>query len=254
MPRKRRNDAPGTVHHVWARGVLKHPIFVDDRDRFDLRDLLSATLVDCGARALAWTFMTNHIHAVVRTAAVPLSTIMNLLLSAYAQSFNRRHERVGHVFQGRFGSRIVASDHDLLTIIRYVHLNPIDAGMVPDLASLAEYRWSGHGAIVDRRPALAFEDTETAFGLFGSIEALTAWMTSSRRRIAFDAFEALLDEVCGDLGVGRADVLSGSRRRDVSRARALICGRAVRDLGLTRSEVARRLRISPAAVTQTLAR
>jgi REP element-mobilizing transposase RayT/uncharacterized protein YjiS (DUF1127 family) len=254
MPRKRRNDAPGTVHHVWTRGVLKHPIFVDDRDRFDLRDVLSGTLVECQGRALAWTFMTNHVHAVVRTAAVPLSAIMNLVLSAYAQSFNRRHERVGHVFQSRFGSRIIASDHDLLTIVRYVHLNPIEAGIVPDLASLADYRWSGHGAVVGRRPPLAFEDADATFGLFGSVEALTAWMMSSRRRVALDAFEALLDEICGDLGVGRADVFSGSRRRDVSRARALVCSRAVRDLGLTRSEVARRLRISPAAVTQALRR
>jgi REP element-mobilizing transposase RayT len=254
MPRKHRNDAPGTVHHVWARGVLKHPIFIDDRDRFDLRDLLSATLVECEGRALAWTFMTNHVHAVVRTAAIPLSVMLNLVLSAYAQAFNRRHARVGHVFQGRFGSRIVASEHDLLTIIRYVHLNPIEAGIVPDLAALADYRWSGHGAIAQRRPPLPFEDADAAFRLFGSMEALVAWMMSSRARIPFDAFEALLVEVCRDLDVDKWEVLEGSRRKDASRARTVACVRAVRDLGLSKSEVARRLRITPAAVTQALVR
>jgi len=255
VPRKPRIDAPGTVHHVWVRGVLKHPIFVDSRDRADLRDLLGSTLVECGARALAWAFLSNHFHVVIRTGAVPLSVLMHLVLSAYSLAFNRRHERVGHVFQGRFGSRIVEGDHDLVGIVRYVHLNPLEAGIVPDLSALADYRWCGHGAIAQRRPPLPFEDAEQTFALFGSLEALDTWMRSSPRiRAPFDVFEALLEEVCRDLGVSRSDVLEGSRTKDACGARRWVCVRAVRELELARSEVARRLQISPAAVTQILAR
>jgi REP element-mobilizing transposase RayT len=255
VPRKRRIDGPGTIHHVWARGVLKRPIFVDDRDRSQLRDVLSATLVEAGARALAWAFMSNHFHIVVRSGPVHLSIVMQFVLSEYARLFNLRHDRVGHLFQGRFGSRIVTGDLGLAKAVRYVHLNPLVPQGVGDLAGLADYPWCGHGALAGRRPPLPFEDVDASVGLLGTREALETWMMSSpRMRAPLDAFEALLEEVCRDLCVDRMAVLAGGRTKDDCSARRTVCVRAVRELKLARSEVARRLEISPAAVTQALAR
>jgi REP element-mobilizing transposase RayT len=243
------------IHHVWARGVLKRPIFVDHHDRSQLLDLLTATLVEGGARAFAWAFMSNHLHIVLRTGPIRLSALMRLLLSEYAIDFNRRHGRVGHLFQGRFGSRIVVGDHGLARAVRYVHLNPLVAGIVPDLTTLSEYRWCGHGSLARRRSPLAFEDRRAPFEIFGTLEALDTWMMGSPQlRVPIDAFEALLEEVCRDFCVDRAEVLAGGRSKDDCGARRTVCVRAVRELKLPRVEVARRLKISPAAVTQTLAR
>jgi REP element-mobilizing transposase RayT len=243
------------VHHVWARGVLKRPIFADDHDRSELRDLLNATLVEVGARAFAWAFMSNHFHIVIRSGPVHLSIVMHLVLSEYARLYNLRHDRVGHLFQSRFGSRIVEGEAGLAKVVRYVHLNPLVAGLVPDLATLVDYRWCGHGALAKRRPTLAFEDAEVPFALLGTLEALDTWMMSSpQMRAPLDAFDALLEEVCRDLCVDRIEVLAGGRTKDDCSARRMVCERAVRELKLARSEVARRLHISPAAVTQTLAR
>jgi REP element-mobilizing transposase RayT len=255
VPRKRRIDAPGMIHHVWARGVLKRPIFADDHDRSEFRDLLNATLVEAGARAFAWAFMSNHFHIVFRSGRVHLSIVMQFVLSEYARLFNLRHDRVGHLFQGRFGSRIVEGEAAIARAIRYVHLNPLVAGLVPDFATLASYRWCGHGALAQRRPPFAFEDAKVPLELLGTLEALEEWMMSSPQlRAPVDAFEALLEEVCRDLCVDRTEVLAGGRTRDDCSARRIVCERAVRELKLARSEVARRLHISPAAVTQTLAR
>src|SRR5262245_3454049 len=106
------------LHHVWARGVLKRPIFADDHDRAGLRDLLNATLVELGARSFAWVFMSNHFHIVIQSGPVHLSIVMQWVLSEYARLFNLRHDRVGHLFQGRFGSRIVEGEAALARAVR----------------------------------------------------------------------------------------------------------------------------------------
>ena len=261
MPRPPRFDAPGSIHHIWSRGVEKRSIFFDDRDRWSLRDRLNEVMPDCGAGCAAWAFMANHVHLVVRTGPITISSVMSRLLTGHAADYNKRHGRSGYLFQGRFGSRLIADDADLVAIIRYVHRNPLEAGAVPDLTALGRYRWSGHGALLGRRPALAFEDVRCALRPFAENETeartrLREWMAlpDEDRETGRDEFVRLVGDVSRRFGVLGSDVLCGRNTPVVSAARAEICRRASADLAMRGSEIARRLGVTRNAVSLALRR
>jgi len=100
----------------------------------------------------AWALMTNHAHILVRSGPRGLPGFMRRLLTGYAGSFNRRHRRHGHLFQNRYKSIVVEEDPYLLELVRYLHLNPLRAGVVPDLRALARYPWTGHSAVLGTVP------------------------------------------------------------------------------------------------------
>ena len=165
MPRGPRLDAPGALHHVMVRGLDRQRIFRDDRDRGNLIGRLAA-LAQAGAVAVyAWALLPNHFHLLVRTGARPLARTMRSLLTGYAGGFNRRHHRVGHLFQNRYKSILVEEEPYLLELVRYVHLNPLRAGRVKDLAQLDRHPWSGHAALVGRR-TVPWQDTSTILRRF----------------------------------------------------------------------------------------
>ena len=166
MPRGPRLDAPGVLHHVMARGLERRTIFRDDRDRQDFVDRL-ARLVEAQALTVyAWALLPNHVHLLVRTGRMPLARAMRSLLTGYAGAFNRRHKRTGHLFQNRYKSIVVEEEPYFLELVRYLHLNPVRAGVVPDLAGLARYRWAGHAVLLGRRPA-RWQDTAPVLARFG---------------------------------------------------------------------------------------
>lgn len=148
MPRGARTDFPGAFHHVYARGIEKREIFGDDRDREELLRRVRLNLPRFRATCLAWAFMPNHFHLLFHSEEGVLARFMGCLLTGYSGYFNRRHGRAGHLFQNRYRSRIVRSDPYLAEAIRYIHLNPLRAGIVSSLDELASYRWTGHGEIV----------------------------------------------------------------------------------------------------------
>jgi len=148
MPRQPRLDAPGVLQHVMARGIERREIFKDNKDRKSfvarLGDILTETKTPC----FAWVLIPNHIHLLLRTGSTPLSRVMKCLLTGHAVYFNKRHQRSGHLFQNRYKSIICEEDPYLLELMRYIHLNPLRAGMVKDLRELDRYPWSGHSAIM----------------------------------------------------------------------------------------------------------
>ncbi len=148
MPRGSRLDAAGLLQHVIVRGIEKRDIFITDEDRYDfirrIAKLLPETATDC----LAWALLTNHFHLLLRPAQKPLATFMRRLLTGYAVSFNRRHNRVGHLYQNRYKSIVCEEETYLLELIRYIHLNPLRAGVVKNLQELDKYPWSGHMVIM----------------------------------------------------------------------------------------------------------
>ncbi len=148
MPRGPRLDAPGVFHHVWARGIEQRKIFLGDEDREDFLQRLTVVCGDGGAFVYAWSLLDNHFHLAIRTGKVPLSTIMRRVMTGYAIAFNRKKKRAGHLFQNRFGSTIVDDEEYFLRLVRYVHLNPLWAGMVRDLRALAKYKWTGHSVLM----------------------------------------------------------------------------------------------------------
>jgi putative transposase len=137
MPRSARLDAPGVLHHVMGRGLERQVIFRDDQDRDDFVHRLAALAEATAFTVYAWALLPNHFHLLLRTGARPLAGCMRSLLTGYAGAFNRRHKRTGHLFQNRYKSIVVEEEPYLLELVRYVHLNPVRAGVVADLRALA---------------------------------------------------------------------------------------------------------------------
>ncbi|MFZ0611866.1 MAG: transposase [Desulfobacterales bacterium] len=104
MPRQARIDAHGALHHIIIRGIERKAIFEDDRDREDFIDRLSDPLQEMVTPCYAWALMSNHVHLLLRTGAVPITSVMRRLLTGHAVRFNRRHRRHGHLFQNRYKS------------------------------------------------------------------------------------------------------------------------------------------------------
>jgi len=166
MPRKARIDAPGALHHIIVRGINRRKIFYDDADRDDFLNRLGDILSDSKTPCFAWALMTNHFHILLRTATVPISTVMRRLLTGYAISFNRRHRRHGHLFQNRYKSILCQEDPYLLELVRYIHLNPLRAGIAKGVKELNRYPYCGHYALMGKTEA-GFQDVDYVLGLFG---------------------------------------------------------------------------------------
>ena len=133
MPRKARIDAPGALHHIVIRGIERKAIFNDSQDYQNFIERLETILSQSSTPCFAWVLMTDHSHLLLRTGLAPNSTVMRRLLTGYAQQVNRRHRRYGHLFQNRYKSFLCEAQLYLLEWARYIHLNPIRAGMVKDL-------------------------------------------------------------------------------------------------------------------------
>ena len=140
MPRHARLDAPGALHHVICRGIERQAIVRDDADRAAFVARLGSILQATGIPCYAWAVLPNHVHLLLRTGDVPLSTVMRRLLTRYAGTFNRRH---GYLFQNRYKSILCQEEPCLLELVRYLHLNPVRAALVKDLRALDRYPWSG---------------------------------------------------------------------------------------------------------------
>ena len=153
MARALRDDFPGALHHVFLRGVDRMPIVRDALDYQRFVEFLEGAAARTGIECHGWTVMPNHYHLIVGSPEGTLSRGMHWLNSQYAQLFNRRHDRVGHLFQGRFGSRVITSDADLLGIVRYLALNPVRAGLVADPS---DWRWSSYRFLQAQRTAPSF--------------------------------------------------------------------------------------------------
>jgi REP element-mobilizing transposase RayT len=264
VPRTARTDAPGLVQHVMARGIERRRIFVDDRDRFEFVARLTKVLVECCITCYAWALMPNHVHLAVRTGEYPLATAMARLLTGYAGYFNRRHERAGHFFQNRYRSIPVTDEAHLLALVRYIHRNPLRAGMVGSLDELARYPWTGHAALVGTRAA-RFQDTELIFSCFGTEppqarERLVRWMSTddedahAGRVQHTDPLAALIERACREFGTPVDFVLRAARGGVVSDVRALVAHLACESLGYGPREVGRRLGVSHAAVRKAILR
>jgi putative transposase len=144
MPRRPRYEEAGAVHHVYARGVNRRTIYEDEQDRHVYLDLLGYIVREWRWDCLAYCLMTNHVHLLVRTREPNLGEGMQRLHSLYAQGFNQRHGRVGHLFQDRYGSSRLWSEARVRHIARYIAANPVAAGLCADAA---DWEWGSFGAI-----------------------------------------------------------------------------------------------------------
>jgi REP element-mobilizing transposase RayT len=316
MPRKARIDAPGAIHHIILRGIERKSIFKDDLDCNHFTERLGRILNETSVACYSWVLMTNHVHLLLRTGNVPISTVMRRLLTGYAQQFNRRHRRCGHLFQNRFKSILCEEETYLLELVRYIHLNPIRAGIVENLTALNSYPNSGHAVLMGHKKN-DWQDTDYILGLFGrttrkarnaycdfvtkgiaqgrkpelvgggmirshggwaalkTLKTKGIWLMGDERILGSSDFvEAVLKQsdeeyekrtlirskgmslektiaaVASNYGIDTEILKSASRQRVVAKARSIICSLAVDKLMITGAEVARRLNLSPSAVSK----
>lgn len=166
MPRQARLDAPGTLHHVIGRGIERSKVFRNDFDRADFLGRVEDLSREGSWIVYAWAFLSKHFHLLTRTGKQGLSKSMRKLLTGYVVNFNRRHGRFGHLFQNRYKSIVCEDDPYLLELTRYIHLNPLRAGLVKNLEELKRYPWAGH-AVLTGEIKRDWQDREAILGFFG---------------------------------------------------------------------------------------
>ena len=171
MSRPLRLEFPGAVWHLYNRGVNRQDIFFDDRDRNLFLNILERTIQRFGWLVHAWVQMTNHYHLLVETPQANLSAGMHDLDGDFAQAINRRHGRVGHLFQSRFRDALVEKESHLLELIRYVVLNPVRAGMVD---SAGDWAWSSYHATAGLAPPAGWLEVKWTLAQFDPWDTLEA--------------------------------------------------------------------------------
>lgn len=191
MPRAPRTLVAGLVYHVTARGNAKGPIFLTDADReVFLSGLAVARHLD-DLLCHAYCLMENHYHLLVETPRANLDEAMHRLNGTYAIRFNRHHERTGHVFQGRYGAKLVTDDAYALTVVCYIAANPVQAGIC---AAPEEWPWSSYAATAGMAPRPRFL-TSTVLSWFGDCDEYRRFVGAGLAEVCLDSRPPLADLV-----------------------------------------------------------
>ena len=141
MSRPLRVQFPGAIYHVMARGNNKQDIFLREEDAELFLEIVAQAVTRYGIVIHAYCLMINHFHFLIETPQGNISELMKDISQSYTQLFNKRHQRVGHVFQGRYKSRLIEKDAHLLEVSRYIVNNPVRAGLVK---ATGDYSWSSY--------------------------------------------------------------------------------------------------------------
>jgi len=147
MARPLRIEYPGAYYHVMNRGLSHRDIFLEDKGRESFLDLLSDITRLWKVEIYAYCLMNNHYHLLLSTPAVGLARAMRHLDGIYTQKFNRVHHRDGPLFRGRYKAILIDAEAYFLSVLRYIHRNPVGAGSVRDMD---RYRWSSHWGYLNR--------------------------------------------------------------------------------------------------------
>ena len=168
MARPLRLEFPGAVYHVTSRGNARQRIFFGDADRELFLDTLAHVISRYGWLCHAYCLMDNHYHLLVETPRANLSLGMRQLNGIYTQTFNRRHHRAGHLFQGRFKAILVEKESYLLELCRYIVLNPV---RVKSTVAAQAWKWSSYRATAGLSAAPELLTTDWLLGQFGGSRA-----------------------------------------------------------------------------------
>jgi len=286
MARKPRLHVPGGFYHVMLRGNAGQDIFFSDGDRAVFCLLVQEGIERFGHRVHGFCLMSNHVHLLIQVADVPLSRVMQNLSFRYTRWINRQRGQVGHLFQGRYKAVLVDADAYLLELVRYIHLNPVRAGLVADPVA---YPWSGHRAYLGLEE-IPWLHTEWVLGQFARRLAtcrkryaafVAAGMAEGHRSefhggdddgrvLGEDGFvarvletpiaapppavEAILEYVCTRYKTTVEEIGEPARTRRLAQARGVIAWLAVHTGAATLTEVARRFHRDIATLSQAVRR
>lgn len=164
MARPLRIEYAGALYHVTSRGDRQEAVYLDDEDRVQWLEVMEQVCTRFNWRCHAWCLMDNHYHILVETIEGNLSQGMRQLNGVFTQRSNRRHGRVGHVFQGRYKAILVERDSYLLELSRYVVLNPVRARMVKNVS---DWAWSSYHAMIGKEACPVWLETDWLLSCFG---------------------------------------------------------------------------------------
>ncbi|OYD17287.1 hypothetical protein CH333_01440 [candidate division WOR-3 bacterium JGI_Cruoil_03_44_89] len=209
MARPLRIEYAGGLYHITCRGNESKDIFIDDHDRTRFMEYLGKNTAKYNVIMYAYCLMSNHYHLFSETLEANLSRFMHAINTSYTVYFNRRHQRIGHLFQGRYKAIVVDRDAYLLELCRYIHLNPVRAGVVSDPA---EYRWSSHRAYlgVDERESLINSDIILSMFSLDRNEALERYGTFINEGIGV---ENPLKRAVGQVMLGEDEFIQNTKER-----------------------------------------
>lgn len=278
MARRPRLFAPGLLYHVIARGNQRRKTFLSNTDYQAYLQRLGRYRQLCHYTVHAYCLMPNHVHLLVESSDVPLAKFMQGLQQSYSQYFNLHHRKVGHVFQGRYQAIICDRDGYLLELIRYIHLNPVRAGMVK---APQQYRYTGHRSYVDGK-ANEVIDPRKVLSLLGGAGRYHAFIEDGlaaghrdelydledQRFLGEEGFgeglqekhqeerprkrrplESVVKDICKELEVGVDQIRSADRSWAVSQIRTRLAYVLVRRQGYALSEVAKYFQRDPATMS-----
>ncbi len=189
MARKPRIEYEGAFYHVIARGNRRENIF---RDKYDFRkylEILSGYKERHQFCLYGYVLMSNHVHLLMETAKVPLSKTQQGINQSYTMYFNRRYKTVGHLFQGRYKAILCDRDSYLLSLVKYIHCNPVRAKMVKELQ---EYKWSSHECYANKESKNGIVDTDRVLKMFSEDKATSRTLY---REFMGDGIEIKRDDV-----------------------------------------------------------
>ena len=164
MARSLRIQYPGAFYHITSRGNDRQDIFKSERDREKFLSYLESSVERYGARIHVYCLMANHYHLMLETPEGNLSQIMQHINGAYTTYFNTKRKRSGHLFQGRYKAIVVDADEYATQLSRYIHLNPVRAGIV---AVPEKYRWSSYQFYTSRKRVPGWLVADFILGFFG---------------------------------------------------------------------------------------
>ncbi|MDD2491542.1 MAG: transposase [Lutispora sp.] len=194
MPRRPRILSSTGIYHVMMRGINKGDLFADDRDREKFLEIIEVTSSLGEYDIYAYCLMTNHIHLLIKETGDPIDRTMKRIGVSYSQHFNKRYERVGHVFQDRFRSETVENERYLLGCIRYIHNNPVKAGIIKQPEY---YGWSSYSDYIGKgKFTRGITNTSLILGIFSdnAEKAVQAFREFSMKEDEKDIFIDYNDE------------------------------------------------------------
>ena len=216
MPRTHRLEFPGALVHIMNRRLDGESLFRDDEDRDFFLGVLAANLMRTRYLCYAWALMDNHYHLLLRTSDLPMSKLMRPLNGAYGRRYNMKYGRRGYLFQDRFKSVLCQDQEYAKQLIRYIHLNPLRAGLVRDLDHLAKWEWCGHGFLLGISGArgAGFQVREESLRRFGTDkgQAIRGYLTYLREGLENEVESAGHLPESGHGEIGGIQGASGNHR------------------------------------------
>ena len=234
MARKLRIQYEGAIYHVTARGVERRVIFDDDKDREHFVKRLEEAVEATGVRLYLFCLMSNHYHFLVETPRDNLSAFMHKVQTAHTVYYNLRHQRAGHLMQGRYTAKVVQGDDYLGRLSRYIHLNPVFVGsnqkkpLSGRIKLLRDYKWSSYQGYAGIMKSWGFVDEWPILEMFSGrkesdrrkryrkfVEAGIASSDEEFKRIIEDAVWGIGDdEFCGRMRDLHTDMSRKVMRRE----------------------------------------